>query len=376
MPVLSLGNSGNPAYYDFDRQFQVVSSGQGFWGSGTFRADPGDVLYGAEGHGTIRFIGTFPTFSWTAPHGEWWHGFTLGIRTTLAAEPKSDFDGDGVDDAIDNCSLTANSNQADSDGDGIGDACDSVDDNTADPDGDTLTNAQEKTLGTDPLNPDTDGDHVPDNLDAFPLDPTRSVADNTPPVITSNVVGTLSNGWYTSNVSVTWTVTDAQSAISSQTGCDAASVTQDTNGVTFTCSATSLGGTDSKSVTIKRDASAPVITPTVSGTMGANGWYVSNVTVTWNVADGMSGIASSNGCAATTTSTDNGGTVYTCTATNGAGLSTTESVSAKRDATKPVIGYAGNTGSYTVDQTVAITCSASDAMSGLASNTCANVNGA
>ena len=40
-----------------------------------------------------------------------------------------DDDGDGVPDATDNCSLTANPGQADNDGDGIGDACDPDDDN-------------------------------------------------------------------------------------------------------------------------------------------------------------------------------------------------------------------------------------------------------
>ncbi|MHB8838475.1 MAG: thrombospondin type 3 repeat-containing protein, partial [Gemmatimonadaceae bacterium] len=202
MPVLSLGSAGNPTYYDFDRQFQIVSSGPGYWGNGTFRADPGDVLYGAEGHGTIRFIGSFPTFSWTVPHGEWWHGFTLGIRTTVAAEPTSDFDRDGVDDAVDNCSLTPNADQADSDGDGIGDACDSVNDNTADPDGDTLTNAQEKILGTDPMNPDTDGDGVPDNLDGFPLDPARSKIATTTTVTFGGSSFVYSGSAFTATASV------------------------------------------------------------------------------------------------------------------------------------------------------------------------------
>ena len=67
---------------------------------------------------------------------------------------------------------------------------------------------------------------------------------------------------------------------------------------------------------------------------------------------------------------------YSCTTTNGAGLTASASVSVKRDATNPLIGYTGNAGSYTVDQTVAITCSASDALSGIATNSCANVNGA
>jgi Big-like domain-containing protein/nidogen-like/alpha/beta hydrolase family protein DUF900/thrombospondin type 3 repeat protein len=37
-----------------------------------------------------------------------------------------------------------------------------VDEGTRDDDGDTLTNAQERTLGTNPANPDTDGDGMPD----------------------------------------------------------------------------------------------------------------------------------------------------------------------------------------------------------------------
>ena len=212
-------------------------------------------------------------------------------------------------------------------------------------------------------------------LDAVRIE-SMGPADNTPPSIVPNVTGTLgSNGWYTSNVGVTWTVTDAESAVSSAQGCDAASVTQDTDGVTFTCTAASQGGSASSSVTIKRDASAPTIAPTIAGMMGLDGWYTSDVTVSWSVADLTSGIASSSACSATTTATDNNGTTYTCTATNGAGLSATQNVAAKRDATKPVIGYAGNAGSYTVDQVVAITCSASDVMSGLASSTCATVSG-
>jgi hypothetical protein len=40
------------------------------------------------------------------------------------------------------------------------------------------------------------------------------------------------------------------------------------------------------------DGSQPVITPTVSGTPGANGWYTSDVSVSWSVSDPQSGILS------------------------------------------------------------------------------------
>jgi hypothetical protein len=449
MDVLSLGAPGNPAYYDFDRQFKVVSTGTGFFSpgyAGTFSAAPGEVLNGAEGHGTIRFIGSFSTFSWTVPHSEVWHGFTIGIRNTVAAEPNSDFDRDGVDDATDNCSQTANANQSDSDGDGVGDACDLVDDSTADPDGDGLTNAQEKVLGTHPLNPDTDGDGVNDRLDGCPLDPSCQSLDNTPPSITPVVVGTLNGDWYTSNVAVSWTVTDGESPVTSapcaassvtsdtqgvtftcsatsaggtanasvtikrdatapvitptvtgtlnggwytsnvsvswavseptspftSTGCAASSVTSDTQGVTFTCSATSAGGTASASVTIKRDATAPVITPTVAGTLNG-GWYTSDVSVSWAVSEPTSPVTSAP-CAASSVTTDTDGVTFTCSATS-AGGTATESVTIKRDATAPVIAFSGNAGSYSVDQQVNITCSATDAMSGVASSNCPGASG-
>src|SRR4029077_19600546 len=45
------------------------------------------------------------------------------------------------------------------------------------------------------------------------------------------------------------------------------------------------------------------------------------------------------------------------------------------DRTAPTVTYTGNAGTYTVDQTISITCSASDALSGLATNTCANISG-
>jgi hypothetical protein len=55
---------------------------------------------------------------------------------------------------------------ADSDSDGVIDELDEEPDNsTNDSDGDGLNNAQERSLGTDPLNSDTDGDGTPDGED-------------------------------------------------------------------------------------------------------------------------------------------------------------------------------------------------------------------
>ena len=118
--------------------------------------------------------------------------------------------------------------------------------------------------------------------------------DTTPPVVTSNVVGTLgNNGWYTSNVTVSWTVSDPESTVTSQTGCGPTNVTADTStsGQTFTCTAISGGGTTSKSVTIKRDATAPTVTGSRTTTANANGWNNSDVALAFTCTDSLSGIA-------------------------------------------------------------------------------------
>lgn len=92
--------------------------------------------------------------------------------------------------------------------------------------------------------------------------------DTTPPVITASVDGTLGdNGWYVGagDVVVTWSYEDPESAIDPESlvGCDMAIIAMDTMGpITLSCTASSAGGTASGSVSILRDATAPVVTVT------------------------------------------------------------------------------------------------------------------
>src|SRR6185503_1845976 len=75
------------------------------------------------------------------------------------------------------------------------------------------------------------------------------VGDSTPPVITPTVSGTRgTNDWYTSDVAVSWNVSDSESPIGATSGCDPVTISTDTTGVTLTCTATSASGTASKSV--------------------------------------------------------------------------------------------------------------------------------
>jgi hypothetical protein len=280
------------------------------------------------------------------------------------------------------------------------------------------------------------------------------ILDTTPPVITPSISGTLgANGWYTSDVDVSWTVVDAESAITTRSGCDPTSITADTAGMTLTCAATSQGGDSSRSVTIKRDATNPTISAASTTPANLTGWNNTDVNVHFSCADALSGIAP-GACPADESLTAEGGAVsstartvadragnvsspsnvvtamidktpptinasattsdgatysagtwtnrnvtvhYACAdglsgiATCGPdqvlsleGTSTSSGVAEdvagnlasasfgpiRIDKTPPTILFVGNLGRYDVDQTILITCVASDALSGIAATSC------
>jgi hypothetical protein len=275
--------------------------------------------------------------------------------------------------------------------------------------------------------------------------------DRSLPVIEEHVAGSLGNNdWYLGNVQVTWNVSDSGSAVTSTSGCDASTVSSDTAGVTFTCTATSHGGTTSRSVTVKRDATPPALEfgalspapspggwnnsdvtipfaasdatsgvqstslpsplgftgvgagmlqqvlvtdragnaaqfqspavnidrspPTVqaliAGTLGNNGWYKSDVQVSWAISEEPGSVLASSGCEGATVATDTSGITFTCSVTS-AGGSAGASVTIKRDATAPLLTYgtpspAPNTSGWNKTN-VSISFTRSDALSGVAS---------
>ena len=111
--------------------------------------------------------------------------------------------------------------------------------------------------------------------------------DYTAPVVTPTVTGTLgNNGWYRSDVSVSWTVTDPESPITSRVGCDPSTLSVDSGGTAFACTATSAGGQGSGSATVKRDATPPTIS---CGTAPTFELGQSIATVSAVVTDSLSG---------------------------------------------------------------------------------------
>jgi hypothetical protein len=85
--VVSLNGNG----YRFNRDFDILSYGQGYWGNGTLtKQSLGGGIYELDGsgepHGVIQFKGAASSITWTSLTAENWNGFTIGTRG-LVPEP-------------------------------------------------------------------------------------------------------------------------------------------------------------------------------------------------------------------------------------------------------------------------------------------------
>jgi hypothetical protein len=137
------------------------------------------------------------------------------------------------------------------------------------------------------------------------------------------------------------------------------------------------------------DTAAPTSAATVDPAASASGWNNGPVTVHIAATDetGGSGVASisvvQDGSTATTAGSSvdvpvpsEGATTLTYYATDAAGnQEAPQTLTVQIDETAPTVSYDGNAGTYTVDQQVSITCGATDAQSGVAASTCADVTG-
>ncbi|MBK6865796.1 MAG: PEP-CTERM sorting domain-containing protein [Ideonella sp.] len=82
--VVSLNGNG----YSFNEDFEIVSSGCGYWGCGSFSKEIVGSEYrligSGEPHGVIRFNRAVDSITWSSLTNENWNGFTVG---TYGAAP-------------------------------------------------------------------------------------------------------------------------------------------------------------------------------------------------------------------------------------------------------------------------------------------------
>jgi hypothetical protein len=121
---------------------------------------------------------------------------------------------------------------------------------------------------------------------------TYSIVDSSPPAIgyvLSPAIPDGANGWYLSTVTLTWEVTDEDSPSSLQVdGCVNQSIASDQAEQSYTCAATSAGGSAGPvSVSIKRDATAPEVSCDASDGV----WHAANVEIACEASDSPSGLS-------------------------------------------------------------------------------------
>jgi hypothetical protein len=151
----------------------------------------------------------------------------------------------------------------------------------------------------------------------------------------SGVAEACSTGWYTSDVTVSFTL---PAGSSNPQGCGNQTISSDTAGVTITCTVAVTGSQCCRlDVTIKRDATPPTVS-SLAPQRGpdANGWYNHPVQVAAAGTASVSGVAS---CTSTTYSgPDSSSASVSGSCTSGAGLvSAPKTFSFQYDATPPSV---------------------------------------
>lgn len=113
------------------------------------------------------------------------------------------------------------------------------------------------------------------------------------------------------------------------------------------------------------DRTPPLVTYSIDPPPNAAGWNNTPVQLTWAVSDPESGIASTSGCETRQLAADPTGLTFTCTVTNGEGLSAAVTATVRIDRTPPAVSCGIPDGLWHATD-VSIACTATDSASGIA----------
>lgn len=193
--------------------------------------------------------------------------------------------------------------------------------------------------------------------------------DNDPPVITA-VASPAANaaGWNNSNITVTFTCSDATSGIAS-CPLPAAVSTDGANQIISGQAVDKAGNTANASVTLSIDKSAPFISAAPRPAPNAAGWNNTDVTVTFTCSDALSGIAT---CPQpSTVSSEGRGQAVTGSTIDVAGNGATATASINLDNTPPTVSISSPAPGAIINvASVTILGTISDTVSGAAGVNC------
>jgi PEP-CTERM motif len=83
MAIWSLGDGSDDANYTFSgaEPFTIIAGGPSdeYGGSSIVPNGGADSVTGAEGNGTLQFVGTYSQITFTNTNNENWYGFTIGV---------------------------------------------------------------------------------------------------------------------------------------------------------------------------------------------------------------------------------------------------------------------------------------------------------
>ncbi|MES2671728.1 MAG: hypothetical protein V4673_15090 [Pseudomonadota bacterium] len=201
--------------------------------------------------------------------------------------------------------------------------------------------------------------------------------DTVPPQIEFVATGPVGdNGWFVGDVDIRWLSQSQQSGISYTSGCENFVLDQDTYYRLLECTVGTRGGAArSESGTLKRDATPPRIKTSLRSVIPeAGGWYRTPVEAIYTCEDATSGIALP--CPVPDTLSVDGTHVFPIRSTrdNAGNTGTSPGISVRIDMTRPQLSATMPPAQLFVGAVHDFQLSATDALSGIASQSCTPVN--
>lgn len=199
--------------------------------------------------------------------------------------------------------------------------------------------------------------------------------DKTPPTVNAALIpAPNANGWNNSGVLITFTGNDPGGSGVPFGGCSpllGGSTSEGGNQVQSSTCTDRAGNSGSTTVILNIDLTNPTATATKSPLPNANGWNNTNVVVTFNGSDTVSGIAACTPPATVSTEGVNQSRSGTCTDLAGRASNTATANNINIDKTPPAISFVSRTpanGNGWNNDAVTVTWSCTDALSGVVSS--------